>query len=309
LKFLLTLIVPVVASCAAAQPAVPECFKVHSLIRMDEDHYWANWTNACPYTIDSVYVMVKFSGRSSTAGSRSEADGVWALHFVTPGTHQVTRLNTPLGVADYDAVRVHKITTDSTEALHVEPIPTHLAARDPNRVADPGPSVPPAPELTQATLSYSIPASSLPPATTTPPVTNVPRSEKLPEVNSGGPAVVPQETRPASHFDSTSTAKQHELRGRELLTKGKYREAVAELSQAIGQKPDYALAYNARGYAYYQLRQYPSALADLDEAIRLNPRYLNAYQNRSRARKAAGDSSGSVADGKKARELAKVTTE
>lgn len=287
MRFLLTLMLPVVAGFAAPQPSVPQCFKVHSLIRMDEDHYWANWTNACPYTIDSVYVMVKFSGRS-----RIESDGVWALHFVTPGTHQVTRLNTPLGVADYDSVRVHKITTDSTEALHVEPVTKYLAARDPNRVADPGPAVQPAPELNQAILSYSARSISLPPP------------ENKAEALNNPPVVAP-----VPHFDSKSTAKQHELRGRELLKKGKYREAVTELSQAIGEKPDYALAYNARGYAYYLMRQYPSALADLDEAIRLNPRYLNAYQNRSRARKAVGDSSGSVADGKKARELAKLTTD
>jgi hypothetical protein len=62
LKRLLTSLLFLAASSAAAErPAVPQCFKVHALIKMDEGHYWANWTNACPYVIDSVYVMVKFA--------------------------------------------------------------------------------------------------------------------------------------------------------------------------------------------------------------------------------------------------------
>jgi tetratricopeptide (TPR) repeat protein len=48
-----------------------------------------------------------------------------------------------------------------------------------------------------------------------------------------------------------------------------------------------ALAFNARGFAYYLLRDYPHALADFDAAIRLNPKYLNALQNRDLARNAA----------------------
>ena len=68
-------------------------------------------------------------------------------------------------------------------------------------------------------------------------------------------------------------------------------------------RPDVTLALNARGFAYYLLREHKNALADLDEAIRLNSKYLNAYQNRSRARKAAGDAAGSAADEQKAREL------
>ena len=33
---------------------------------------------------------------------------MWALHFVMPGTHQVTRFTAPRGVPDFDFVRLNK---------------------------------------------------------------------------------------------------------------------------------------------------------------------------------------------------------
>jgi tetratricopeptide (TPR) repeat protein len=67
-----------------------------------------------------------------------------------------------------------------------------------------------------------------------------------------------------------------------------YREAIEELSLAIAADPTFALAYNARGFAYYLLREYPRALADFDKAIELNPGYKNALDNREAARRATG---------------------
>ncbi len=83
MKALLTVVFLLSAGAAFAQkPKGPsDCFKVHALIRADEAHYWADWTNACPYTIDSVYVLVTFADKSKL----HVGDGVWPMYFVTPG--------------------------------------------------------------------------------------------------------------------------------------------------------------------------------------------------------------------------------
>src|ERR1700735_1352133 len=100
----------------AQHPKVSDCFKVHELLRADEEHYWATWTNACPYTIDSVYVTVRFADRSS----KELADGVWSLHFVPPGTHRTMRFSAPGRIADFASVHQKKITADMGEAFGVE---------------------------------------------------------------------------------------------------------------------------------------------------------------------------------------------
>lgn len=112
-RLLLVLFLLTGGLACAQKPPVSTCFKVNALVKMDGDHYWADWTNSCPYTIDSVYVMVKFSNKSR----QKVGDGVWALHFITPGARRVTRLNTPRDVSDYQFVHVKKVTPDFKEAL------------------------------------------------------------------------------------------------------------------------------------------------------------------------------------------------
>lgn len=251
---------------AAAQPKVSDCFKVLALLKMDEDHYWADWSNACPFTIDSVYVMVKFADRSRNP----LGNGVWALHFIEPGVRRVTRLTAPRAVPNFDLVQLHKITTDAMEALRSEqPTPESAWEPEPGRVGDPGPT-----QVFSAPVPRLIGDSAFSVSSTFTPGVIEPRS-----------------------------AEEHHRRGRELLKEKKYADAIAEFSEAIRRQPEWSLAYNARGYAYYMSHDYERALADLDEAIRLSPDYLNAYQNRSRSRRAAGDRAGSEADSRKVREL------
>jgi hypothetical protein len=104
------------AIALAQHPKVSECFKVHELLRADEEHYWATWTNACPYTIDSVYVTVRFADRSA----REIADGVWSLHFIPPGAHRTMRFSAPGRIADFASVLQKKITSDMGEAFGIE---------------------------------------------------------------------------------------------------------------------------------------------------------------------------------------------
>lgn len=113
------------ALALAQHPTVSECFKVHSMTRADEAHYWTTWTNNCPYTIDSVYVMVRFADRAA----REVADGVWSLHFIAPGAHRTMRFSAPGKLADFASVRQQKITGDMGEAFGRPGIsPMELAA-------------------------------------------------------------------------------------------------------------------------------------------------------------------------------------
>ncbi len=114
MKCLATLLLIASAGIADAEtPKVSECFKVNALIKTDEIHYWADWTNSCPYTINSVYVLVGFANKSNTYLS----NGVWPMYFVTPGAHRVTRFAIPAAASGFESVNVRKITTDWVEAL------------------------------------------------------------------------------------------------------------------------------------------------------------------------------------------------
>jgi tetratricopeptide (TPR) repeat protein len=109
------------------------------------------------------------------------------------------------------------------------------------------------------------------------------------------PAVEP----PLSRF----TAEQHNVLGRQLTKEGRYREAIVELTEAVRIAPDFALAFNARGYVRVLLRDWAGAVADLNRAILLNPAYGNAYQLRAVARRAIGDAPGAASDLKKSQQL------
>jgi len=107
---------------------------------------------------------------------------------------------------------------------------------------------------------------------------------------------------PPSAANSRSAA-EHNKRGRELIQQHKYSEAIEELTAALRDQRDFALALNARGFAYVLMQDWPRALEDLDAALGIDPSYANAYANRAVARRGAGDIVGAQADQAKAREL------
>lgn len=120
-----------VISCAETK--ISDCFKVSYLTKMDSEHYWASWTNTCPYTIDSVYVMIEFADRFK----HHVGNGVWGLHFILPGAHRVIRFTAPATCSEYHTIKIRKITSDSEEALHDPPDPPRPTVG----FGDPGPAI------------------------------------------------------------------------------------------------------------------------------------------------------------------------
>lgn len=57
-----------------------------------------------------------------------------------------------------------------------------------------------------------------------------------------------------------------------------------------------AIAYNNRGFTYFEMREYDRAIADLDEAIRLDPKLAAAYNNRGLVYHRKGDHSRGIED-------------
>jgi hypothetical protein len=115
---------------ASGKALVSQCFKVRKLLKTDSTHYWADWSNTCPYTIEAVYVMVGFLD----GGRQEMGTGVWPMYFVRPGAHRVTRFSAP--VADFETVHVHQITTDSVLALKPDPGVSEPVKAAPTKVGD-----------------------------------------------------------------------------------------------------------------------------------------------------------------------------
>ena len=62
-----------------------------------------------------------------------------------------------------------------------------------------------------------------------------------------------------------------------------------EFSNAIRLNPQYADAYNSRGFVYYKKKDYNRAIADFEAALRINPNHASAKENLEDARKARGE--------------------
>ena len=84
---------------------------------------------------------------------------------------------------------------------------------------------------------------------------------------------------------------------------GNYQQALVDCNKAIELKPDFALAYNNRGNAHNELKNYQQAIADFDKAIELNPNNAFVYSSRGRANNALENYQQAFADFYKAIEL------
>ncbi|MBD2461430.1 caspase family protein [Oscillatoria sp. FACHB-1407] len=120
------------------------------------------------------------------------------------------------------------------------------------------------------------------------------------------PSVIPQPPKPepATQTPTESlTAEEFFNRGLEKSRVGNKQGAIANYTDAIRLKPDYAKAYAGRGVAKRALGDYQGAIEDYNEAIRLKPDYADDYNNRGAAKLALGDNQGALADYREAAKL------
>ena len=85
-------------------------------------------------------------------------------------------------------------------------------------------------------------------------------------------------------------------RGIAYSKSGDLRKALLDFTEAISLEPEFAEFYNYRGLAYHNQQDYHNAILDYTEAIELAPDYAVAYNNRGTARVYQGDNEGAIAD-------------
>jgi tetratricopeptide (TPR) repeat protein len=85
-------------------------------------------------------------------------------------------------------------------------------------------------------------------------------------------------------------------RGVALHDERDYDGAIADYTESLRLKPDFAHAFYNRGLAHQTKGDYDRAITDYTEAIRLDPTYFRAYKNRGLAYRAKGDMSDANSD-------------
>ena len=85
-------------------------------------------------------------------------------------------------------------------------------------------------------------------------------------------------------------------RGFARRVSGDPHRAITDFNQAIVLNSQYVAAYNNRGLAKHDLNDYQGAIADFDQAIQLNPQDASAYNHRGAVKYDAGDPQGAIAD-------------
>ena len=95
----------------------------------------------------------------------------------------------------------------------------------------------------------------------------------------------------------------YQNRGSAYFIKGDYQKAISDYSKALKLNPDDAVIYTSRGMAYLSEKDYQKALEEFNKAIELNPEYANAYINRGTCYNHIHQINKAAADYKKALEL------
>jgi tetratricopeptide (TPR) repeat protein len=88
----------------------------------------------------------------------------------------------------------------------------------------------------------------------------------------------------------------YNIRGYAYQAKNDTDRAIADYNQAIRLDPNFALAYSNRGSVYFDMGDYDHAIDDYTQAIRLNPNNSYVYSNRGNAYNAKKDYDRAIAD-------------
>jgi tetratricopeptide (TPR) repeat protein len=122
------------------------------------------------------------------------------------------------------------------------------------------------------------------------------------------PIPLPSQTTVPSPSQKIDTAKNMDKTAEEFFKSGleksdkkDYKGAITDYDQAIKLKPDYAVTYNNRGWARYNLGDHPGADADYDQAIKINQNWGDsglwaAHNNRGLVHYALGDRKAAIMD-------------
>ncbi len=70
--------------------------------------------------------------------------------------------------------------------------------------------------------------------------------------------------------------------GKAYFDEGNFDEAIWSFNNALILNPEFAEAYNSRGFAYLYLNKFDLAMQDFNKAIELNPEFFEAYLNRGK---------------------------
>lgn len=99
------------------------------------------------------------------------------------------------------------------------------------------------------------------------------------------------------------SALDYEKQARELTNLHNYEDALVLINKALEQAPKSAKALNSRGFIFLLKGSYKEAIADFTEAIRLKPDYANAFHNRAVALRKLSENSAADEDEKNASRL------
>ncbi len=86
------------------------------------------------------------------------------------------------------------------------------------------------------------------------------------------------------------------FRAEAWFRKGEVAKAMTDTTAAIEMRPDFADAYNLRGYIHLDGKQYDLAIADFDRALTYNFRHEAAMNHRGLARAAKGEYEKAITD-------------